>query len=247
MNACGSPDGTLQQIVQRSAHVLLDFDGPICSIFVGLSAPDVAEMYRAALRRVQVKLPANVQELDDPLEIFRQVASLDPDVAKEAQAILTKLETCAVRTALPTPGSANLMATAQATGRTVTIVSNNSSAAIATYLGDHELSRYITAIVGRDDADPALMKPSPYRVRMAISQLDAKPHQAFLVGDSTTDVLAGLLAGVAVIGFANKPGKAKLLTRAGASTLTANLADISAALRTETIAGHSAPPRTNNE
>lgn len=231
MTAPDSPDGTLQQIVQRSAHVLLDFDGPVCSVFAGLPAPAVAEMYRAALRRVPVKLPAEVQELDDPLEVFRQVANLDPDAAETAQAILTKLETRAARAARPTVGAADLMATANATGRTVTIVSNNSSAAIAAYLGDHKLTRYVTGISGRDDADPALMKPSPYRVRMAISQLDADPGSAFLVGDSATDVPAGRLAGVAVIGFANKPGKADVLARAGADVVTMRLADVTAALR----------------
>lgn len=123
------------------------------------------------------------------------------------------------------------MATAQATGRTVTIVSNNSSAAIAAYLGDHSLTRYVTAIVGRDDADPAMMKPSPYRVRVAVSQLDADPAQAFLVGDSPSDVIAGRLAGVAVIGFANKPGKDAILADAGASAVTTRLAEISTALR----------------
>jgi phosphoglycolate phosphatase len=230
MTALDSPDGILQQVVQRSAHVLLDFDGPVCSVFASLPAPAVAEMYRMALRRVPVKLPTEVQELDDPLEVFRQVASLNPGAAETAQAILTKLETRAARAARPTAGAADLMATAQATGRTVTIVSNNASAAIAAYLGDHKLTRYVTGIVGRDDADPALMKPSPYRVRMAISQLDADPGSAFLVGDATTDVTAGRLAGVPVIGFANKPGKANLLAHAGADAVTTRLADISTAL-----------------
>jgi phosphoglycolate phosphatase len=230
MTALDSPDGTLQQIVRRSAHVLLDFDGPVCSVFAGLPSPAVAEMYRVALERVPVKLPTEVQKLDDPLEVFRQVANLKPGVAETAQAILTKLEVRAVRTARPTPGAAELMTIAQATGRTVTIVSNNSSAAIAVYLEDHKLSRYVTGLVGRDDADPALMKPSPYRVRMAISQLNADPGRAFLVGDSATDMPAGRLAGVAVIGFANKPGKLQGLARAGADAITTRLVDISAAL-----------------
>lgn len=236
MTAADSPDDTMQQIVGRSAHVLLDFDGPVCSIFAGLRAPAIAQMYQATLRRISVELPADVQELDDPLEVFRQVASLCPEVAERAQAILTKLETRAARAAQPTAGSTELMAAARASGRTVTIVSNNSSAAIAAYLGDHKLTRYVTAIVGRDDANPRLMKPSPYRVRMAISQLDAEPNHAFLVGDSATDVSAGRLAGVAVIGFANKPGKAEQLAQAGADAVTNRLSDISTALRAQDAA-----------
>jgi phosphoglycolate phosphatase-like HAD superfamily hydrolase len=232
MTAAASPDGNIQQIVRHSAHVLLDFDGPVCAIFADPTAPAIATMYRAALSRVPIKLPAGAQDLDDPLEVFRQVAKLGPEIAETAQAILSKLETRAARAATPTPGAASLMATARRSGRTVTIVSNNSSAAIAAYLEDHRLTRYVTAIVGRDDADPALMKPSPYRVRMAISLLDANPGQAFLVGDSASDVLAARLAGVAVIGFANKPSKSELLSRAGADAVTAHLSQISSALRT---------------
>jgi hypothetical protein len=44
------------------------------------------------------------------------------------------------------------------TGRTVTIVSNNSSAAIAAYLADHRLDSYIRAIVARDK--PGRQRPA---------------------------------------------------------------------------------------
>lgn len=46
-------------------------------------------------------------------------------------------------------------------------------------------------------SDPALMKPSPYRVRTAVGVLDANPAECVFVR----------LAGVAVIGYANKPAK----------------------------------------
>ena len=231
MTTARDPGDSIEGIVRRSAHVLLDFDGPVCAIFGGITAPVIAEQFRTALRRVPVSLPPGARDADDPLEVFRQVADLGPDVAETAQRILTRLETRAARAARATQGSSDLMRTADATGRTVTIVSNNSSAAIAAYLGDHRLTRYVTAVVGRDDADPALMKPSPYRVRMAVSQLDAKPGEAFFVGDSRSDVVAGKLAGVAVIGFADKPGNASQLDEAGADAVTTRLAEISTALR----------------
>jgi hypothetical protein len=52
--------------------------------------------------------------------------------AETAQRILTRLETRAARAARATPGWADLMATTHATDRTVTIVSNDSSAAAGT-------------------------------------------------------------------------------------------------------------------
>jgi beta-phosphoglucomutase-like phosphatase (HAD superfamily) len=49
------------------------------------------------------------------------------------------------------------------------------------------------------------MKPSPYRVREAVNRAEAEADECAFIGDSVSDVLAGRLAGVAVIGFANRP------------------------------------------
>ena len=54
------------------------------------------------------------------------------------------------------------------------------------------------------------MKPSPYRVRIAVGSLQAEPEDCVFIGDTVTDVLAGLLGGV-VIGYANKPGRPRPL------------------------------------
>ena len=75
------------------------------------------------------------------------------------------------------------------------------------------------------------MKPSPYRVREAVGSLDADPHECAFVGDSGTDVLAGRLAGVPVIGYANKLGKAAVLTRGPGRRRDLDLAEITTVLR----------------
>jgi beta-phosphoglucomutase-like phosphatase (HAD superfamily) len=113
----------------------------------------------------------------------------------------------------------------------VAIVSNNSGHAISQYLAVHHMPAQVIRIIGRDDSDPERMKPSPYRVREAVGTLDAEPGECAFIGDSPSDVLAGRLAGVAVIGYANKPGKADQLTHAGADAVTTELAEITTALR----------------
>jgi HAD superfamily hydrolase (TIGR01509 family) len=220
----------IEPIISRTRHLLLDFDGPVCSVFAGMPAAQVAEQLRHALNAAGFALPSGAERESDPLEVFRTEATIGPEAAATAQQLLTTFETRAVATARPTPGAADLIITAYRTGRTVTIVSNNSTAAITRYLADHRLSEYIRAVLGRDD-DPALMKPSPYRVREAVGSLGADPHECAFVGDSPTDVLAGKLAGVRVIGYANKPGKADALIRAQADAVTTGLAEITTALR----------------
>jgi phosphoglycolate phosphatase-like HAD superfamily hydrolase len=222
---------SIEQIIKGTRHLLLDFDGPVCSIFAGIGAGNVARQLRDTLTTARFDLPDAALHTDDPLEIFRQAASVSTDAAMTAQQLLTAFETRAVPTAEPTRGSADLIVTATQTGCTVTIVSNNSGAAIAAYLADHRLTGYFRSIVARDDHDPDRMKPDPYRVRAAVGILDADNADCALIGDTTADVFAGLLAGVPVIGYANKPGKAQALAEVQAAAITDDLSDITHALR----------------
>jgi HAD superfamily hydrolase (TIGR01509 family) len=221
---------TLWQIASSTRHLLLDFDGPICAVFAGVPSSTIAGQLRDSLHAAGIPVPAEVGGEPDPLEVFQAVATVSPDAAATAQQLLAAFETRAIASAKPTPGSVDLIVTAYRTGRTVTIISNNSEAAIQAYLEDHRLSDYIRAVLGRDH-DPGKMKPSPYRVRVAVMSLNADPRECMFVGDSPTDVIAGKLAGVPVIGYANKPGKIDVLTRAQADTVTTDLAEITAAFR----------------
>jgi beta-phosphoglucomutase-like phosphatase (HAD superfamily) len=222
---------SLGQIIAGTRHLLLDFDGPVCSVFAGTPASTVAQQLRDSLTAAGFNVPGEAQDQDDPLEVFRAVAKTSDDAAAAAQDVLTALEVRAVKTAQPTPGSADLIITAEQTGRTVTIVSNNSGAAISTYLADHRLTGYIKAIIARDDHDQDRMKPSPYRVQEAVRMLGGEVGECAFIGDTPSDVLAGHLAGVPVIGYANKPGKVEALTRVQAATVTTRLAEITTALR----------------
>ncbi len=74
-----------------------------------------------------------------------------------------------------------------------------------------------------DAADhEAGLKPSPYRVRIAVGSLQAEPEDCVFIGGTETDVLAGLLGGVAVIGYPNKLGNAETLRRARAPPWSPN-------------------------
>jgi hypothetical protein len=66
------------------------------------------------------------------------------------------------------------------------------------------------------------------------SQTNQRP--ALVLGDSTSGMLVGRLASVPVIGYADKPGKAELLTHAGADTVTTGLDELTRALRLTPVA-----------
>ncbi len=221
----------IEALLARARYILLDFDGPVCDVYAGLPAPVVARMLREQLAADGIVLPEDHQPSDDPLDVFRGTTRLGRETATAVQQLLTGLEIQAIATARPTPGTADLIRQAHATGRTVAIVSNNSGAAIRAYLAMHGLDQDVALVEGRDGTDPELMKPSPYLVRAAVGRLDTVGDRCVFIGDSASDVLAGMLAGVPVIGYAPSPRKVRELTDANARAVATSMSDISTAIR----------------
>lgn len=60
----------------------------------------------------------------------------------------------------------------------------------------------------------------------AITGLRASPAECVLIGDATTDIQAANRAGIASIGYANRPGRQTSLTAAGATAVVTSLADL---------------------
>lgn len=55
-------------VLREIRSVLLDFDGPVCSIFAGLPAPQVAEELSAILTTYGQPIPAGVDR-NDPVDL----------------------------------------------------------------------------------------------------------------------------------------------------------------------------------
>lgn len=225
--ASGAAD--LAAIVARTRYLLLDFDGPICSIFSGLPASAVTEKLRKLLPADQ--LPEEIRNSPDPIEIFTYAATVSPELAERVEAEMADLEVAATATATPTPYVHEVLAACVETGRTIGVVSNNSTRAVSAYFDRHGLSDNVALVVGRASPDPALLKPNPHLIEAAISGLDADPAASALVGDSLTDIEAAHRAKIASIGYANKPGKHERMTQAQAEAVITSMADLTLWLR----------------
>jgi phosphoglycolate phosphatase len=224
------PESDLDTIVSRTRHLLLDFDGPICSIFAGLPAATVADRLRK-LFGDQTQLPNEIARTPDPIEVFAYAATISDDLAARVETEMTHQELAAVATAAPTPYVHEVVTACQNSGRSIAIVSNNSAVAVHSYLARHGLDDRISLVVARTNHDPALLKPSPHLIVQAVQTLNAVPGECTLVGDSVTDLQASRLASVQSIGYANKPGKRGRLTAAGAGAIINSLADLVLSLR----------------
>jgi phosphoglycolate phosphatase len=221
----------LDAIIARTRWLLIDFDGPICSIFSGLPAPLVADHLRKVVTDLSVPLPEEVERTQDPMEVFAWSATVSPELAERVEAELTAQEVAAVATAEPTPYIHDVLAACRESNRITAVVSNNSELAVQTYLTRHGLSDRTGPIFARTSHDPSLLKPSPYLIVRAIKAMVAEPTATALIGDSLTDIEGSRLAHISSIGYANKPGKYERMITAGVKAAVSSLADVAVKLR----------------
>ena len=76
------------RVVDKTRWLLLDFDGPICNLFAELSASSVAARLRELLAAEETRLPASVLDTEDPIQVLRSTASLDPALSARIESAL---------------------------------------------------------------------------------------------------------------------------------------------------------------
>lgn len=209
------------KLVHQARAVLLDFDGPICPVFAGYVAHEVATaVSRVAAARGVTLTPADPH---DPISVFRATAGLNEEIIGAVQDALVYEEREALSRTSPIPGVWDVIAQLDKEGHVIAVVTNNGAEPVTDFLVKHGLADFVDAIIGRDPTRPEQLKPSPVLVERALADLDVEAPGAVFVGDSISDVEAGRAAGVPVIGFANKPGKYERLRLAGAHTIITNM------------------------
>ncbi|MFF1376412.1 HAD family hydrolase [Streptomyces sp. NPDC058308] len=210
----------VRDTIKRARFVLLDFDGPICRLFAGLSAAQIAdEQIRwLAARGLHGLLTDDVRDETDPFAVLRAVDVRRPhsDLVAELEERLTQDELSAVPSAWPTPYADAVIRTWKATGAGLAITTNNSARTADRYLESRGLTACFTPhVYGRTD-DLHLLKPHPSVLNRALTAMGAERSATVMVGDAPSDFRAAREAGVAFLGFARNDRKAKLLREAGA-------------------------------
>lgn len=222
----------LQRILSNTTALLLDFDGPICSVFAEIPAHYVAEQLRVVLADGGHKdMPPDVRQTGDPFAVLYYAAEIDDDATRQVEAALRAHEVESVQASPPTEEILDVIRTFHQIGRQVAVVSNNSDDAVRIYLHMHGVDRFVGAVSARKTHDISVLKPSPELLINALSALNTAPEMATMVGDSTSDIQAATRAKVRSIGYANKKGKRESLSLYGADAVIERMSDILEYLR----------------
>lgn len=217
----------LRELIARARVVLWDFDGPICRLFAGHSAEQVAEGLVEWLegRGLHGLLTEAERESLDPHVVLRAVDRRRPgsDLVAELEERLTEEELKAASSAMPTAWADPLIRTWAAVGSRLAITTNNSPRVVGKYLASRGLTSCFTPhVYGRTD-DLHLLKPDPHCLNRALCAIGSAPAAALMIGDTPSDFLAAQEAGVAFLGYARNEHKEKLLKGAGASVVVLSL------------------------
>ncbi|WP_447038855.1 HAD family hydrolase [Streptomyces sp. DSM 118878] len=211
------------ELIARARFILLDFDGPVCRLFAGHSAPRIAEtqIHWLAARGLHGLLTDGVREERDPFEVLRAVDARHPgsDVVTELEERLTRQELNAVASAWPTPYADRVIRTWSAVGVGLAITTNNSPQTVARYLDGRDLTGCFAPHIYGRTRHLNRLKPHPDCVYRALNALGAAPAETVMVGDTPSDLRAAREAGVHFVGFARNERKATLLRKAGADAL----------------------------
>jgi HAD superfamily hydrolase (TIGR01549 family) len=211
-------------VLGQAKAVFFDFDGPICSVFAGYPADRIASDLIALLRHHGTVFTPAIADETDPMDVLRWTGIHAADSVVDVENYLTEAEEIAVESAEPTPFAVQVMHRIVDSGRPVAVVSNNSALAVRKYLAHYDIDGVISFVSGRTPAEPALMKPNPFSLKLAADRLGVSIADTVLIGDTVTDIEACHAAGARSIGYANKPGKRERLLQAEADAVIDSMA-----------------------
>lgn len=210
-------------LVARARVVILDFDGPICSVFAGYPSVRAVSATLRALETAGFAIRPEWLNLEDPHRLLVEVATQTPDAVDIVEDALTRAEVHAVDSAQITAGVTDLIDQVTSRGQQWAVVSNNSTESIARFCAREDFARTPNLTVGRAKGEPHLMKPNPFALTHALEVLKIPARDAVFIGDSVSDVQAGRAVGIPTIGYANKPAKPKLLAAALADAVITSM------------------------
>lgn len=221
----------MPDLIRAADCILFDFDGPVCRLFAGHPAPQIALHLRALLKGPgrRPDLADQLDETDDPLAVLRAVEP-GSRLAGLLEQKLTEEEKLAAKSAKPTDGAEELIRELVSTGRRVAITTNNAPPAVEIYLEDQGLLPFFAGHIHGRVADSRLLKPHPDCVERALNSTRTPRGKALMIGDAVDDLTAARAADVGFLGYSPSAGRRTELHKAGAAEPVGDLRDVITAL-----------------
>ncbi|MDJ1135890.1 HAD family hydrolase [Streptomyces iconiensis] len=214
--------------------VLLDFDGPVCTLFSAYPAAAIARRLERLTAELPSMLPSTrerARTAEDPY-VLLQAAFEDPGAVADGAAgalerLLTEEEVTAATGARPTRHADHVIRALHEAGHALAVTTNNSREAVECYLARRGLLDLFEGHVhGRTPGGPLRLKPAPDCLERALEAAGTAARDAVMVGDHPRDLEAARAAGVRFVGYARDRRKAAQLRGASAAEVVRSLPEL---------------------
>jgi phosphoglycolate phosphatase len=229
--------------LSRARCIVFDLDGPIAGVFSGVPAEFLArELLGVAERNGCLVGP--LRDCDDPIavllghtgEMNRQAGQAGHgDWEKTVAEMHDQLDTWerkAAESAEPTPGAADFIRACHASGKVLSLATNNHVDAATRILERQSvLDCFGGPVIGRP-RDATRMKPDPQSLRRAMAP-GIPPELHLMIGDSPTDYEAARAASMPFFGYHRSEAGRRRLREAGvnAGSIAARMTEFLRAVR----------------
>lgn len=222
----------LRELFDSATCVLFDFDGPVCRLFAGYPAENVAADLLKRLRQQgrEGLLSPREAASGDPHAVLRALARINPrsPYLKGLEAALTEHELRAAEAAEATPYADELIRALEAREYGLAVTTNNSASVVRRYLTPRGLVDCFGPHIHGRTQDLLRLKPDPDCLQRALDSTGVPASRALMIGDTPADWEAARKAGVAFVGYARNAEKRNALLEAGAdeSAVVASLGPV---------------------
>ena len=205
------------EIIASAKALLLDFDGPITALMPPPLNAEAADRARAALQ--VPSLSGEILTTTDHLAVLSFTAERFPGRFRDVERACAEAEIDCARSSQPSPEARDLVGCAQQRSIPVAVVSNNSVGAVRAFRQRFVWAEPLAVLACRTPEVAARLKPDPFLVYKALEALHVGGGDCVFVGDSVSDVKAGISAGVRVVGLAKNLERGRQLLEAGSIAL----------------------------
>ncbi|MGW0550755.1 HAD family hydrolase [Streptomyces altiplanensis] len=225
----------LRDLITGAQCVVFGFDGPLCRLFAGRRAHDVAGALADRLEKHGLRVPLTEEELASggPHAVLRAAARARPgsELVEALEEELTREELRAAATARPAPYADPLVRTWSAVGNRLAIATDHSPLAVERYLTGRGLAGCFGPHLHGRTPGPGRPASGPDCLGRALTALDARPAETLMVGGTPSDLSAAREAGVRFLGYARDERGTRGLLGAGAPVVVDDLEPVLRAVR----------------
>ena len=229
--AFNTREGRRPRVRPMIRAVVFDLDGTLIHFdidYVALKEEVLRALGRLGIPTSSLSPDDTLTTILDKVERYIKVSGLGEDFMRKVWAevfrVAEDFEAASLDKAKPMPGAAEVLAALKERGLKIGLLTLNSSVVAINVLERFGLKRFFDAMVARDFVREA--KPNPNHLSSVLEELEVKPSETMVVGDTIFDIRCAKRLGAVAVGITTGCSSREELEAAGADFIVSSLSEL---------------------